>query len=217
MAKQSETYMVSSPSRPDDLVNGGNGNSSTAVGATFADEHVRTAFVAAHNAMLARLEASLDQMFGRLEASLAQLESVWAARVPAYAPESPSLAWKVLGDADKSLNALTLGDPNHTVSHRAAHASLRGEAWGRALCGALDVFDPGHCADSLGAQPSLPNPVVYFATAASVGLGVGAGIGAFVGQPAVGAVIGAGFGVAWAAVVATASCLSFCSPGICRC
>lgn len=61
------------------------------------------------------------------------------------------LPWlmKVLVATDQWVNALFGGDPDETISSRAA----RGRAthrWARWLCRVLDFFDPGHCDRSVG-------------------------------------------------------------------
>ena len=40
-------------------------------------------------------------------------------------------------------------DEGRTISAQAQEAKLRGEAWGIALCEALDALDPGHCEKAL--------------------------------------------------------------------
>lgn len=57
---------------------------------------------------------------------------------------------KVLVALDQLANALTHGDPDETPSSRAARAAMSGRRWGRWLCRALDVVDPGHCSRVVG-------------------------------------------------------------------
>lgn len=57
--------------------------------------------------------------------------------------------WNVLYATDEWINAATGGDPQHTISLRAARAAAYGTGYkrlaGRAMCRFLDLFDPGHC------------------------------------------------------------------------
>lgn len=46
---------------------------------------------------------------------------------------------------DQGLNTLTGGDPDETVSSRAAKSARRGHRWGCVLCRAIDWIDRGHC------------------------------------------------------------------------
>jgi hypothetical protein len=50
---------------------------------------------------------------------------------------------------DRLVNALLLGNANETISQRAARAQITGNRIAAALCGFLDLFDSGHCTDSL--------------------------------------------------------------------
>ena len=50
---------------------------------------------------------------------------------------------------DQLANAVLRGDPDETISSRAAKAQQRGRAWGCYLCRVLDVFDRDHCAKSI--------------------------------------------------------------------
>lgn len=47
--------------------------------------------------------------------------------------------------ADRLLNAIALGDPLQTISHRANDARKRGEEWACVLCKVLDIFQKDHC------------------------------------------------------------------------
>lgn len=53
---------------------------------------------------------------------------------------------------DQLVNALFAGNPDETISSRAAKARAEGRAWGCVLCRVLDWIDPDHCADSLEAD-----------------------------------------------------------------
>lgn len=55
---------------------------------------------------------------------------------------------------DKRVNAWLGGDPQETISRRAARDAQTGGVVGRSVCSILDLVDPGHCARSLGAMPS---------------------------------------------------------------
>ena len=50
---------------------------------------------------------------------------------------------------DQLMNAIGGGDPDETISSRAAKARNRGRWWGCILCRFLDHIDPKHCASSL--------------------------------------------------------------------
>jgi hypothetical protein len=54
-------------------------------------------------------------------------------------------ALNLLISLDQLLNTVTGGDPDQTVSLRAAQARAKGERWGCVLCKVLDWFDPDHC------------------------------------------------------------------------
>lgn len=54
--------------------------------------------------------------------------------------------WNLLVAVDQLANALLGGDPDETISSRAAKAAARGRRWGCVLCRCLDRIDPGHCA-----------------------------------------------------------------------
>lgn len=57
--------------------------------------------------------------------------------------------WNLLISLDQFLNALTLGDPDETISSRAGKAMQEGKRWGCVLCRVLDVFQKDHCLKSL--------------------------------------------------------------------
>lgn len=50
---------------------------------------------------------------------------------------------------DQFFNALSGGDPDETISSRAAKAMMEGKKWGCVLCPALDYIDPGHCSKNI--------------------------------------------------------------------
>lgn len=54
-------------------------------------------------------------------------------------------ALNILISLDQLLNTVTGGDPDQTVSLRAALARKRGEKWGCIVCKVLGWFDPNHC------------------------------------------------------------------------
>lgn len=58
----------------------------------------------------------------------------------------------VLVGLDQALNAVLGGYPDETISCRAARACRDGKAWGKWMCKALDLIDPGHCQDSLDSE-----------------------------------------------------------------
>jgi hypothetical protein len=51
----------------------------------------------------------------------------------------------VLVAADQLVNAVLGGDPDETISSRAAKAARRGHRWGCVLCRALDALQRDHC------------------------------------------------------------------------
>lgn len=53
--------------------------------------------------------------------------------------------WNLIIWLDQGINTLFAGDPDETVSSRAAKAKRKGHFWGCALCWLLDRLDPGHC------------------------------------------------------------------------
>ncbi len=55
----------------------------------------------------------------------------------------------ILIGVDQLGNALLRGDPDETISSRAAKAEVRGKRWGCLLCKFLDKLDPDHCKKSL--------------------------------------------------------------------
>lgn len=57
--------------------------------------------------------------------------------------------WNLLVGLDQFANAALNGDPDETISSRAAKAARRGRYWGCALCRLLDLFDRGHCEKSV--------------------------------------------------------------------
>jgi hypothetical protein len=47
---------------------------------------------------------------------------------------------------DRLLNAILLGDPMQTISHRAYLARQHNQEWACLLCKVLDFFQKDHCA-----------------------------------------------------------------------
>lgn len=54
-------------------------------------------------------------------------------------------AWNALVGFDQTLNALTGGSEDQTISARAYEAQGKGKAWGCVLCKLLDLIDNDHC------------------------------------------------------------------------
>lgn len=50
---------------------------------------------------------------------------------------------------DQLGNAVLRGDPDETLSSRAAKARIKGKLWGCWLCKVLDWLDKDHCTKSL--------------------------------------------------------------------
>jgi hypothetical protein len=57
--------------------------------------------------------------------------------------------WNLLIALDQFVNTLLLGDPDETISSRAAKAMLEGKRWGCVLCRLLDYVQKDHCLKSL--------------------------------------------------------------------
>lgn len=55
----------------------------------------------------------------------------------------------LLSEASKILSSTVGLDPDRTVSAQASEQAAQGEAWAIALCKALDLIDPDHCAKAL--------------------------------------------------------------------
>jgi len=53
--------------------------------------------------------------------------------------------WNLLIVLDEVGNTLTFGDPQETISSRAAKAKANKRVWGCVLCRFLDLFQKGHC------------------------------------------------------------------------
>lgn len=58
----------------------------------------------------------------------------------------------ILIGVDQLGNALLRGDPDETISSRAAKSAARGKRWGCVLCKFLDKLDPNHCEKSIEAD-----------------------------------------------------------------
>jgi hypothetical protein len=57
--------------------------------------------------------------------------------------------WNLLVSFDQFINTFLLGDPDETISSRAAKAALKGKRWGCVLCRLLDYVQKDHCLKSL--------------------------------------------------------------------
>jgi hypothetical protein len=59
------------------------------------------------------------------------------------------------------VNTVAGGDPDETISSRAAKAEAEGKRWGCILCGLLDKIQKDHCKRSLepdeGARAIIPD------------------------------------------------------------
>lgn len=53
---------------------------------------------------------------------------------------------------DQLANTIAGGDPDETISSRAAKAQSKGLRWGCLLCRLLDKIDPRHCANNIEAD-----------------------------------------------------------------
>ena len=57
--------------------------------------------------------------------------------------------WNILIAIDQLANTLLAGDPDETISSRAAKAHKKGKRWGCILCRLLDIVDKNHCEKSV--------------------------------------------------------------------
>lgn len=57
--------------------------------------------------------------------------------------------FNLLISADQFFNTVLGGNPDETISSRAAKAKLQGKQWGCVLCKLLDKFDKNHCDKSI--------------------------------------------------------------------
>jgi hypothetical protein len=53
--------------------------------------------------------------------------------------------FNLLVAVDQLVNTVAGGNPDETISLRAAKARAKGEQWGCVLCRVLDLFAKGHC------------------------------------------------------------------------
>jgi hypothetical protein len=69
--------------------------------------------------------------------------------------------WNLLVSLDQFVNTVAGGDPDETISSRAAKAEAEGKRWGCILCGLLDKIQKDHCKRSLepdeGARAIIPD------------------------------------------------------------
>jgi hypothetical protein len=69
--------------------------------------------------------------------------------------------WNLLIALDQFVNTFLLGDPDETISSRAAKAMLKGKRWGCVLCRLLDYVQKDHCLKSLeplaGSRAIIPD------------------------------------------------------------
>lgn len=62
---------------------------------------------------------------------------------------NPSRAWKISVAYDQLGNTAANGEPDETISSRAARARREKRRWGCILCGLLDALDTDHCERNL--------------------------------------------------------------------
>ena len=62
---------------------------------------------------------------------------------------APDKAWLIAVTFDKLGNVASNGDPNQTISYRAALSRSQGRLWGCVLCRLLDALDTNHCQNAL--------------------------------------------------------------------
>lgn len=53
--------------------------------------------------------------------------------------------WNIGIALDQLANAVLGGDPDETISSRAAKSAREGRLWGCIFCRLIDRFDPNHC------------------------------------------------------------------------
>lgn len=61
-------------------------------------------------------------------------------------------AFNLLIALDQLTNTIFAGDPDETISSRAAKAARRGRRWGCILCRILHILHPEHCEKSIEAD-----------------------------------------------------------------
>lgn len=57
--------------------------------------------------------------------------------------------WNILVSIDQFINTLLYGNPDETISSRAAKARNAGRWWGCIFCRLIDKLDPNHCDDTI--------------------------------------------------------------------
>lgn len=62
---------------------------------------------------------------------------------------APDRGFELAVSGDQLGNTATNGNPDETISSRAARARRRGRIWGCVLCGILDRIDNNHCENTL--------------------------------------------------------------------
>lgn len=66
--------------------------------------------------------------------------------------------WNLLLSLDQLLNTIMGGDPDETISSRAAKLSRKGERWACILCKILHKLDPDHCEKNIETDEGHPTP-----------------------------------------------------------
>ena len=66
--------------------------------------------------------------------------------------------WNLLLALDQFANTLGAGDPDETISSRAAKAQRQGKRWGCVLCQWLHKIDPNHCEKSIEHDEGADQP-----------------------------------------------------------
>ena len=57
--------------------------------------------------------------------------------------------WNLLVSVDQFVNTVFAGNPDESISSRAAKAERAGKKWGCVLCKLLDKIDKDHCAKNI--------------------------------------------------------------------
>lgn len=57
--------------------------------------------------------------------------------------------WNILLTIDQGINTILGGDPDETISSRAAKRRKEGARWACILCKFLNIFDKNHCNENI--------------------------------------------------------------------
>lgn len=74
--------------------------------------------------------------------------------VISWLQEFPAL-YNLLYEVDKAGSGILFGDPNHTISYNVAIRARDGDPLAKAVCEALNLLSPDHCAWALQNETML--------------------------------------------------------------